>query len=690
MASHDAPRREDATAPAAAAAPAAPSTAPAAETRPSRVLSGPATDFGFGGGLPDAASDPLVGTEVGGILLERIVGEGGMGRVYEGRQEHPARSVAVKVMRLPASDAAAVHRFRREADALARLRHPGIAQIFMAGLHRIGMADVPYYAMEFIPGARTIVHACRELPLRRRVAVLLAACEAVGHGHASGIVHRDLKPANILVDASGQPKVIDFGIAKIDAAEAEAGGPRTLTGQFVGTRPYMAPEQLLERREAIGPPTDVYALGVLMHEAITGRLPYDVAGKTLVETAQIVHGCQPRRLVVAGAEPDDRGLCAGLQAIAEKCLAKAAPARYATATELADDLRRLLEGCHTVAAAAARGPLRRFFQGWSGAALIATAFILGLSAWRAVSPGGGGAGASRAGGRAADGATATPRVVGAGFATVSSGRTAPLGRVDLTFGADVFGLSRSDLRLSRGGRPLAVGGMTVEGGPRTWQVGGLKELTMEAGEYSLAFVGTPTTPVDATGRVVTGTAQVRWRSPPYREFHVSLLDEDWERHVVSMDRAERYTEQHAGANTFIRPTEAGREGVVIMRFDVPFEIQDATVRAPLAVWTTGDPFPYDPGAHAACDVSPDGEAWTTIASREANRGGFDDAPHDIGRIVAGSRQVWVRIRLTATREWPGDGLIFAQFLRGKPDEPGPGFVLTATGPHPPVIPAADP
>jgi hypothetical protein len=284
----------------------------------------------------------------------------------------------------------------------------------------------------------------------------------------------------------------------------------------------------------------------------------------------------------------------------------------------------------------------------------------------------------------------TTRLIGAGFATVSSGRTAPLGQVHLSFDEDVFDLSSADLKLTRDGQPVSVGGMTVEGGPRTWLVGGLKPLTMESGEYSLAFVGTPTTPVDATGRVLTGTAQVRWRSPPYREFHVSLLEDDWEGHVVSMDHVERYTEQHAGANTFIRPTESGREGVVIMRFDVPFEIQDATVRAPLAVWTTGDPFPYDPGARAACDVSPDGEAWTTIASREANRGGFDDAPHDIGRIVAGSRQVWARIRLTATREWPGDGLIFAQFLRGKPDEPGPGFVLTATGPHPPVIPAADP
>jgi hypothetical protein len=686
MVSGEAPRREEATAAAAAAEPAAPSTATASDTHASHVLSGPATDFGFSGGLPDAAADPLVGTEVGGIHLERIIGEGGMGRVYEGRQDHPARTVAVKVMRLPANDTAAVRRFRREADALGRLRHPGIAQIFLAGVQRIGMVEVPYYAMELVPGARTLVHACRELPLRRRVEILLAACEAVGHGHAAGIVHRDLKPANVLVDASGQPKVIDFGIAKIDEAEADAGGPRTLTGQFVGTRPYMAPEQLLERREAIGPPTDVYALGVLMHEALAGRLPYDVTGKTLVETAQIVHGRSPRPLVVAEARAADRELCAGLQAIAEKCLAKAAPDRYATASGLADDLRLLLEGGQPAAATAARTGPASFFRGRWAAALAAVMLVLGLAGWWASMPRDGVRGRLRAGASVA----AAPRLVGGGFATVSSGRTAPLGQVHLSFDEDVVDLSSADLKLSRDGQPVAVDGMTVEGGPRTWLVGGLKPLTMEAGEYLLAFVGTPESPVDAAGRVVTGTAQVRWRSPPYREFHISVLDDDWERHVVSMDHAERYTEQHAGKNTFIRPTEAGREGVVLLRFDVPFEIQDATVRVPLAVWTTGDPFPYDPGARAACDISSDGREWTTIVTREANRGGFEDAPHDIGRIVAGGRQIWVRGRLTATREWPGDGLIFAQFLRENPEERGAGFVLTATGPHPPVIPAADP
>ena len=128
----------------------------------------------------------------------------------------------------------------------------------------------------------------------------------------------------------------------------------------------------------------------------------------------------------------------------------------------------------------------------------------------------------------------------------------------------------------------------------------------------------------------------------------------------------------------------------MLRFDLPFTIQDATLTAPLAVWTTGDPFPYDPGARAILEVSPDGERWTTLVDLKAGAGGFNSEPHDIGPIVASSRRIWVRARLTAAREWPGDGLIFAQFLRTDPAKEETVFLLTATGPHPPVIPDADP
>jgi hypothetical protein len=108
------------------------------------------------------------------------------------------------------------------------------------------------------------------------------------------------------------------------------------------------------------------------------------------------------------------------------------------------------------------------------------------------------------------------------------------------------------------------------------------------------------------------------------------------------------------------------------------------------VWTTGDPFPYDPGAKASIDVSRDGQSWTTLRTLEANKGGFASGPFDIADAVAGSREVWVRARLVATREWPGDGMIYAQFMRSDAKQPQDKLRLAITGPHPRVIPAADP
>lgn len=675
-----------------------PSTAPTSDTHASGdQLSQRSADFGLTADRFATGPDPLIGVDLGGVLIERHIGEGGMGRVYEARQTNPARAVAVKVMRTSSPGVAAQLRFRREADALARLRHPGIAQIFTAGCHRLGIVDVPYYVMEFIPGAESLVQACerRRVPLRSRLELLLEVCEAVAHGHAEGIVHRDLKPGNILVDAEGRPKIIDFGIARMDGAEADDDGPRTETGQFIGTRPYMAPEQFMEHRATIDARTDVYAIGVVMHQLLSGRLPYDVAGKSLVETARIVRETMPARLAIAGATTADRGLIRGADAIAGTCLRKDPAARYPSGAAVAADLRRLLAG-EPLAAAPARTVLAEVFRGsgrWPRrltVALLAAAglgaAIVGMAWWRRLPQAPAGA-TVRSASAAAAGLAARP--VTFRFANVSSGRTAPLEWVDLKCEEDISGLVAEDFRLTRNGVAIDVAGLTVTGGPQSWRIGGLSALTFEAGDYTLAAVGTRASPVDAGGRVLAISGQTKWRSPPYREIRFTPIDDDWERHVVSLVGVERFTETHAGATTFIRPTVAGREGVITLRFDMPFTIQDATLTAPLAVWTTGDPFPYDPGARAALDVSPDGEAWTTLVELKAGAGGFNTAAHDIGRIVAGGRRIWVRVRLTATKEWPGDGLIFAQFLRTDPKEQGAGFLLTATGPHQPVIPPAN-
>ena len=676
-----------------------PSTAPTSDTHASGDrLSQRSVDFGLAADRVGTGPDPLIGVDLGGIRIERLIGEGGMGRVYEARQANPARAVAVKVMRTSSPGIATQLRFRREADALARLRHPGIAQIVTAGCHRLGIVDVPYYVMEFIPGAESLVQSCerRRVPLRSRLELLLEVCAAVAHGHVEGIVHRDLKPGNILVDAEGRPKIIDFGIARMDGAEADDDGPRTETGQFIGTRPYMAPEQFMEHRAAIDARTDVYAIGVVMHELLCGRLPYDVEGKSLVETARIVQETMPARLTVAGLPQADRGLVRGADAIATRCLLKDPAGRYSSAAAVAADLRRLLAG-EPLTAAPVRATLPDVFRhrgAWSRRLTVALfaaaglcAAIVGMAWWRRPSlelPG------QTVGSALAVSAGLAARPVAVRFANVSSGRTAPLEWVDLKCEEDVSVLVAEDFRLTRNGEAIDVAGLTVTGGPQSWRIGGLSALTSEAGDYTLAAVGTRASPVDAGGRVVALSGQTQWRSPPYREIRFSPLDDDWERHVVSLTDVERYTETHAGATTFIRPTVAGREGVVTLRFEMPFTIQDATLTAPLAVWTTGDPFPYDPGARAALDVSPDGKAWTTLVELKAGAGGLSTASHDIGRIVVGGRRIWVRVRLTATKEWPGDGLIFAQFLRTDPKEQGAGFLLTATGPHPPVIPPATP
>ncbi len=646
----------------------------------SGLLSRRSTGFGFDDEASRPEPDTLLGVELGDVRIERFLAQGGMGRVYQARQRHPDRAVAVKVMRPGNRSPAALQRFRREAEVLGRLRHPGIAQIFTAGCHRQAGEETPYFVMEYVPGAETLGSFCerQHLPARRRLELLLAACEALAHGHSQGIVHRDLKPGNILVDADGRPKVIDFGIARlVDDAPADTGSC-TETGQFVGTRQYMSPEQCGAGR--IDARTDVYALGVILHEVLTGRLPYDVAGKSLTETARIVQQEPPAKLLIT-----DRVLGAGADAIATRCLAKRPDGRYASAAELAADLRHLLAGQpltarpRGIADACLAWARRRPTVVAAGAAALLSAGIVAVILNRPTAP-------PRPGAAATVAAVFDHIGPEASFDVVSSGRTTPLRWICLAFNEPVDRLGLGNFRLTRDGDPVPLTTATLAGAGRSWRLDGLEPLTADEGTYVLALVSGDDPPRDAAGNPLAAPQRVTWRMPASRRFVFNLLDDAWQKHVVSLDGLERHTEGFAGAATFIRPTTPGKEGAIVLQFDVPFPIQDATLAAGLAVWTTGDPFPYDPGAKAALDVSRDGQHWTTVVSLEANRGGFASGPHDIGGIVAGSSQVWVRARLACTREWPGDGMIFAQFMRTAPDPEGGEFALTLTGAHPPVIP----
>jgi WD40 repeat protein/predicted Ser/Thr protein kinase/predicted Zn-dependent protease len=287
------------------------------------------------GGPRSATSSAGLLERVGHYRILRRIAEGGMGAVYEAEQENPLRTVALKVIRPDLASPALVKRFGQEVQFLARLQHPGIAQVYEAGLTADGQ---PFFAMELIRGVPLDEFAHRQnLDGPARLELLARVCDAVQHAHERGIIHRDLKPRNILVDETGQPKVLDFGVARATDAERQATLTRTLGGQLVGTPAYMSPEQVSADPSALDQRTDVYALGVILFELLSGRPPYDLAGLPLFEVAQLIREQEPLRL---GAI-DSR--CRGdVETIAARALAKDKGGRYASAGELAADLRRHL------------------------------------------------------------------------------------------------------------------------------------------------------------------------------------------------------------------------------------------------------------------------------------------------------------------------------------------------------------
>jgi WD40 repeat protein/tRNA A-37 threonylcarbamoyl transferase component Bud32 len=308
--------------------------------------SGPPRDFESGIGLgllaKTAAIDGagVLPERIGRFRIKRVLASGGMGTVYEAVQEHPRRVVAVKVMRLGVLSQSALRRFEYESQILACLRHAGIAQVYEAGTHG-GAGGVPYFAMEYIPGARTITEYAEDkrLSTRQRLELFTKVCEAVQHGHQRGIVHRDLKPGNILVDETGQPKIIDFGIARVTDADMAIATLQTDVGQLVGTLQYMSPEQCAGIPTEVDTRCDVYALGVVLYELLTGELPYDVSSSSPFEAPRVIREQEPRR-----PSSISRNLRGDLETIVLKALEKEKTRRYQSAGELAADIRRYERG----------------------------------------------------------------------------------------------------------------------------------------------------------------------------------------------------------------------------------------------------------------------------------------------------------------------------------------------------------
>jgi len=305
---------------------------------------------------------------IGQYRILRAIGAGGMGDVYEAQQETPRRSVAIKLMRSGIASDALVRRFRREVEFIGRLSHPGIAQVYEAGIATIGNARVPFFAMEFVSGQPLTTFAREsQLTVSEKLALFATVCDTVQYAHQQGVIHRDLKPANILVESghhqtrpsgtSAPPpdtrttgdsttsscprgfrtKVLDFGIARAVEPDTASATIATEAGQIIGTIPYMSPEQIGGRSADIDTRTDVYALGVILFELLTARLPHATEGLSLLDAARLKSQSAPNRL--STFDPNLRG---DLDSIAAKALESEKQRRYASASELAQDVRRYL------------------------------------------------------------------------------------------------------------------------------------------------------------------------------------------------------------------------------------------------------------------------------------------------------------------------------------------------------------
>lgn len=270
---------------------------------------------------------------IGGYRILRLIGEGGMGAVYEAEQKRPRRVVALKVLRSPLAGSELTRRFEFESEALGRLQHPGVARIYEAGVAATGSGLQPYFAMELIRGLSLNDFAVRQaLDTRRRVELMIRICEAVEHAHQRGIIHRDLKPANILVDESSQPKILDFGVARL--TESDAGATRhTSLGDLVGTLAYMSPEQFMADPGLMDSRSDIYSLGVILYELLAGRRPYELS-RALPEAARIVREQDPAPLGSVSRE-----YAGDLETIVAKALEKDRTRRYVSAAGLGADLR---------------------------------------------------------------------------------------------------------------------------------------------------------------------------------------------------------------------------------------------------------------------------------------------------------------------------------------------------------------
>jgi WD40 repeat protein len=295
------------------------------------------------------------GKRIGDYTLIRVIGHGGMGVVYEAMQRRPSRRVALKLLGPHGAVSGFRGRLIREAEVIGRLQHPGIAQVYGAGISSDSEGARPYFAMEYVDGLPLDAHAERfSLDQRGKLELLAKIADAIGYAHRAGVVHRDLKPANVLVTEDGHPKVLDFGIASLSSDATIAATTMTRAGDILGTLGYMAPEQLNGGGASVGPAADVYALGIIGFELLCGHAPRQLAGLSVAAAFRVLDNETPPLL-----RKIDPTIPRDVATIVGTCLERDPARRYANGAELAADIRRYQESRPILA----RPPSRVYLAG---------------------------------------------------------------------------------------------------------------------------------------------------------------------------------------------------------------------------------------------------------------------------------------------------------------------------------------
>jgi len=321
--------------------------------------------------------EPPLPQQIGPYVVRRRLGQGGMGIVYEAEQQTPKRSVAIKVVRGgELEDEYRVRLFQREAQTLGRLKHPAIASIYEAGRTEEGQH---FFAMELVPGIPLTSFARdHELTTRDRLELFGKVCTAINYAHQRGVIHRDLKPTNILVNAEGDPKILDFGLARITDPDVPLMSTMHDVGRLMGTLPYMSPEEARGDTDSVDVRSDVYALGVILYELLTRQLPFAVRRSAIPDAIRTISEDPPKR-----PRTIDRSLRGELETIVLKALEKNPDRRYQTAAMLAEDLERYLTNQPILARrASALYQLRKFVVRHHLSVGFAVASVIVVSAGR--------------------------------------------------------------------------------------------------------------------------------------------------------------------------------------------------------------------------------------------------------------------------------------------------------------------